>query len=88
MGVIVHKETERRTELNDRIAADLRNRAGQTEQDDPDFVEDADYVRTLKKTGKFSWIWFVLVGLALASLVLIIVIQLINASLRGVFYFR
>ena len=73
MGVIVHKETERRTELNDRIAADLRNRAAQTEQEDPDFVEDADYVKDLKKTGKFTWIWFVLIALALASLVSIIV---------------
>ena len=74
MGVIVHKETERRTELNDRIAADLRNRAQESSQEDPDLVEDADYVRNLKKTGKFSWVWFVLVGLAMASLVLIIVI--------------
>ncbi|MBR1875104.1 LPXTG cell wall anchor domain-containing protein [Candidatus Saccharibacteria bacterium] len=74
MGVIVHKETEKRTELNDRIAADLRNRAEMSEQDDPDLVEDMDYVKNLKKTGKFSWFWFVLVGLALASLVLIIVI--------------
>ncbi|MBQ6486569.1 hypothetical protein IJI76_02480 [Candidatus Saccharibacteria bacterium] len=72
MGVIVHKETEKRTELNDRIAADLRARAEQTTQEDPDLVEDADYVRDLKKTGRFTWVWFVLVGLALVSLFLII----------------
>ena len=73
MGVIVHKETEKRTELNDRIAADLRARAKATDVDDPDFVEDSDYVRNLKKTGKFSWFWFVLVGLAMASIVLIVI---------------
>lgn len=73
MGVIVHKETERRTELNDRIAADLRNRAQESSQEDPDLVEDTDYVRNMKKTGRFSWVWFVLVGLAMASLVMIIV---------------
>ena len=72
MGVIVHKETEKRTELNDRIAADLRARAEQTTQEDPDLVEDADYVRDLKKTGRFTWVWFVLVGLAIVSLFLII----------------
>jgi hypothetical protein len=72
MGVIVHEETEKRTELNDRIAADLRARAEQTTQEDPDLVEDADYVRDLKKTGRFTWVWFVLVGLALVSLFLII----------------
>ncbi|MBR1802302.1 hypothetical protein IJ768_03725 [Candidatus Saccharibacteria bacterium] len=73
MGVIVHKETERKTELNDRIAADLRSRAKATKVDDPDFVEDSDYTKDLKKTGKFSWFWFILVGLAAASMVLIIV---------------
>ena len=74
MGVIVHKETERKSDLNDRIAADLRSRAKMESQEDPDFVEDADYTRDLKKTGSFSWIWFVLVGLALISLILIITI--------------
>ena len=73
MGVIVHKETERKTELNDRIAADLRSRAKAPKVDDPDFVEDSDYTKDLKKTGKFSWFWFILVGLAAASMVLIIV---------------
>ena len=74
MGVIVHKETERKSELNDRIAADLRTRAKMEEQEDPDLVEDADYVRDLKKTGSFGWIWFVLIALALVSLIFIITI--------------
>ncbi len=74
MGVIVHKETEKKSDLNDRIAADLRTRAKMEEMDDPDYVEDADYVKDLKKTGKFTWIWFVLVGLALISLILIVTI--------------
>ena len=74
MGVIVHKETERKSELNDRIAADLRTRAKMEEQEDPDLVEDADYVRDLKKTGSFGWIWFVLIALALVSLIFIVTI--------------
>ena len=74
MGVIVHKETERKSELNDRIAADLRTRAKMEEQEDPDLVEDADYIRDLKKTGSFGWIWFVLIALALVSLIFIITI--------------
>lgn len=74
MGVIVHKETEKKSDLNDRIAADLRTRAKMEEMDDPDNVEDADYVKDLKKTGKFTWVWFVLVGLALISLILIVTI--------------
>jgi hypothetical protein len=74
MGVIVHKETEKKSDLNDRIAADLRTRPKMEEQDDPDYVEDADYVKDLKKTGRITWVWFVLIGLALISLILIVTI--------------
>ena len=75
MGIIVHKETERNSELNDRIAADLRERAQETSQiSDPDLVEDTDYTKDLKKTSRFGWIWMVLVVLALASLAFIVLI--------------
>lgn len=72
MGVIVHKENERHTELNDRIAADLRTRAQQTSDiSDPDLVENSDYTSNLKKTSRFGWVWFVLIALAIVSLVVI-----------------
>lgn len=72
MGVIVHKETEKNTELNERITADLRARAQRTSGiSDPDLVESADYTRDLKKTGRFGWIWFVLIALAIISLIVI-----------------
>lgn len=74
MGIIVHKETERNTELNDRIAADLRARAQANEVEDPDLVEDTDYTKDMKKTSKFGWVWFVLVALALVSLAFIVLI--------------
>ncbi|MBP5674891.1 LPXTG cell wall anchor domain-containing protein [Candidatus Saccharibacteria bacterium] len=74
MGMIVHKENQRQSELNDRISEELRERARAEEKDEPDFVEDSDYKKDLKKTGKFSWIWFVLIGLALISVVLIVTI--------------
>jgi hypothetical protein len=75
MGMIVHKETQRNSELDDMIAADLRSRARAEERErDVDYVEDSDYVKDLKKTGRFTWIWFVLIGLALVSLILIVTI--------------
>ena len=74
MGIIVHKETERNTELNDRIAADLRERAQANELEDPDLVEDTDYTKDMKKTSRFGWVWFVLVALALVSLAFIVLI--------------
>lgn len=74
MGVIVHKEQDKNTDLSDRITADLRVRARQTtEISDPDLAEDIEYVKNFKKTSKFGWIWFVLVAAVLLFLILIIV---------------
>lgn len=74
MGIIVSKNNEESTRLNDRIAADLRERAKETDEgQDPDLVEDSDYAKDLKKTGKYTWIWIVLIVLAIASVVVMVV---------------
>ena len=75
MGIMVRKDDDRNSDLNDRISADLRVRAAQTERaSDPDLVEDSDYTRDLKKTGNFGWAWLVLIALAILSLIFIITI--------------
>ena len=75
MGVIVHKEQERNTELSRRIAADLKIKAEQsTKGANPDLVHDSDYLEGSKTTGRYSWFWLVLIGLAILSLILIVVI--------------
>ena len=85
MGVIVSKDQDQNSKLTERINADLRERAQRNgsaggagkdlkNKKDPDLVEDSDYARDLKKTNKFSWIWAVLVVLALISLVVIALI--------------
>lgn len=75
MGVIVHKEQERNAELSRRIAADLKIKAEQTAlSDDPDFVNDSDYINGSKTTSRYGWIWLILVGLAIFALILIVVI--------------
>lgn len=75
MGIIVSKNNERNSRLNERITADLRERANETTLgDDPDLVEDSDYSKDLKKTGKYTWIWVVLIILAIISLVVIVLI--------------
>lgn len=75
MGILVSKDTEVNSKLNERISADLRSKASRTElmSDDPDGVEDADYVKDLKKTSSHAWIWIILIILAAASLVMMIV---------------
>ena len=75
MGIIVSKDNDENSRLNERITADLRERAQKTAAgDDPDLVEDSDYVKSLKKTGKYTWIWVVLVILAIIALAAIVLI--------------
>ena len=42
--------------------------------DDPDLIEDSEYIKDMKKTGKFGWIWIVLIVLALMSIISIVLI--------------
>ena len=72
MGVIVNKKEEN-DELSQRIKSDLKVKAvQQSEQDDVDLADDAEYMKDLKKTSRFGWIWVVLVVLAAFSLIFII----------------
>ena len=74
MGIIVSKDEEN-SKLQERIDADLRTRVQQTsEPTDKDFAEDSEYVKELQKTSKYSWVWFILIVLALASLVFMILL--------------
>ena len=74
MGVIVSKDQDR-TKLQQRITENLRDRTKQSHRGgaskDPDFAEDSAYVKGFKKTGRFSWIWIVLIVLAIISLIII-----------------
>lgn len=74
MAVIVNKKEEN-DEMIARIKADLRAKATAmsdiADGSDVDLAEDAEYLKDLKKTGKFSWVWIVLIVLAILSLVVI-----------------
>ncbi|MBQ3430477.1 hypothetical protein IJG21_03610 [Candidatus Saccharibacteria bacterium] len=77
MGVIVTKDEDENTALTERINTDLRRRAMETSGADgveTDFSEDTEYLKEYAKTGRFTWIWFVLIALAIASLIFIILI--------------
>lgn len=69
MGVIYQKD-DKETELTRKINADLRARA-QSEREDPDFGEESEYTKGTKKTGRFTWVWIVLIVLAIISLICI-----------------
>ena len=78
MGIIVNKENQQDDEISRRISADLRARALETADVDGtgsvDFAEDTRYLKDLKKTSKFGWIWIVLIVLAILSLISMIFI--------------
>lgn len=76
MGIMVSKDNSQDDELSRRISADLRERAYETVdvdgEGDVDFAEDAEYLRDLQKTSRFSWVWIVLIVLATLSLISIV----------------
>ena len=77
MGVIVTKDEDENRALSRRINADLKEKVERTQKADgadPDFIADSEYFEQYEKTGRFGWIWFVLIILAVASLVFIILL--------------
>lgn len=76
MGVIVTKDEDDNVALTEKINADLRERAARTSENDgdPDYVEDSEYLKELKSTGRFTWVWFILIALAIAAAIFIILI--------------
>ena len=72
MGIIVNKEKQENDELSRRITSDLRAKAFADDGADVDMVEDARYLKDLKKTSKFGWVWAVLIILAALSIVSIV----------------
>lgn len=73
MGIVVNKEDNKDNELEQRISADLRARAVAEAPDGEvtDFENDSEYIKETKKTGRFAWVWVVLIVLAIVSLVII-----------------
>ena len=74
MGILV-EDNEERSKLQERITADLRERARTTSKDEDveeiDLVEDSEYLKGTQKTTRFSWFWFILVALAILSVIVI-----------------
>ncbi|MBQ6410290.1 hypothetical protein IJI18_03540 [Candidatus Saccharibacteria bacterium] len=73
MGIIVNKEDNNNEDLERRISADLRTRAVETFDDGEvtDFANESEYTKNTTKTGRFAWVWIVLIVLAIISLVII-----------------
>ena len=74
MGIMVTKQDDN-VKMTNKIRADLRTKSSSTmELNDKDFVENSEYIKATEKTGKFSWVWAVLISLAIISLFIIVLI--------------
>lgn len=70
MAIFVRQD-ENRSELQQRIAAELRERSKQNVNpgDLPDGVNDSQYMKGTKQTSSLGWVW-VLVGLAAVGVII------------------
>ena len=73
MGFSINKENNKNDDLSRRIDADLRAKMNGSmdivDGETPDLVDESEYVKDYKKTGKFGWVWIVLIVLAILSLI-------------------
>ncbi len=75
MGIMMTKDVKENSELNRRISSDLRARAVNTNlYDDDDVDEEVLESKGRKKTGRFAWVWAILIILAIISLICIVFI--------------
>jgi len=70
------KQNDQRSELQDRIAAELQEKAKRNAQlqDRPDGVDDAAYMKNTKQTTSLAWIWL-LIGIAIVALIIWLLIS-------------
>ena len=73
MGVIVNK-TDQNSELDRRIAADLREKMEETgkREAEIDFTDKEELKMTTEKTHHFAWLWLLLLLLAAAAIIAIV----------------
>lgn len=63
MGLFVQQNSNR-TKLQERLAAELTEKAKKKSQDDsklPDGVDDSAYIENTKSTTSLAWVWVLIV---------------------------
>lgn len=75
MGLFVQRD-EKRSELQERVAASLRDKAArehQIDQNQYDDVKDSAYMKDYKSTTSLAWVWLVIAIAVIAALVYLII---------------
>ncbi|MEP7204720.1 MAG: hypothetical protein ABI716_00825 [Candidatus Saccharibacteria bacterium] len=65
------RQSEDRSKLQERLAAELQERAKQRAAlaDRPDGVDDSRYMEGTKQTSSLAWVWILIIVLAAVALV-------------------
>ena len=77
MGLFV-RQNEERSELQQRLAAELQEKAKKRAQNDgdrPDGIEDSNYLKDTKATTSLAGVWIAIVVVALLLTVMFIIWQ-------------
>lgn len=72
------KQNESRSDLQQRIAAELQEKAKKRNdlQDRPDGVDDSRYIEHTKRTTSLAWVWLLII----AAIVILSVSLVINGA--------
>ncbi len=71
MGMYIRQD-DKRTELQERIAAGLQDKAkrkAKIDDDTPDGVDDSAYIEGTKQTTSLAWVWVLIVVAIIAAAV-------------------
>jgi hypothetical protein len=75
MGILV-KQDQERSKLQEKIAAELREKTRQTslaKAEGPDLVNDSVYQENTRQTRNVAWAYMILLGVIIASVVFIFI---------------
>lgn len=63
------RQNEDRSKLQERLAAELQERAKQraANQKGPDGVDDSEYMRNTQRTSKMVWVWISIAVILIAA---------------------
>jgi type VI protein secretion system component VasF len=73
------RQSEERSKLQERLAAELQERAKQRAalNDRPDGVSDSQYLKGTKHTTSLAWVWILI---ALAAVVIVIWVTIVSMT--------
>ena len=79
MGILVNNPNEQRSQLQERVAAELQERLREKARsaDLPDGVEDSAYIKGTKQTTTLAWVW-ILITIAVVGIVVWIISAVVS----------